>query len=508
MERQFEQSINEIGESSDLATRFMKANQIKQSLDDLKMKISADSGFGNTKYTPSDKGLISDAAEKVREFTDTLRGALENPKIFGSKAAAAQRDINSIWSHGGVDSVKEMQAELQRKMVGRDFETGMPRFEADAAAIEKLISDPKSNQNRVALRAMNGYLDKMTSLVETLGEKYEVTPEQTKALKKLTEMKSLFAESEDRAVLANKFKLLETYKPTGKAALAAKIVGHIPFLGKLGEAIGAAANPAESARFLDDISLRAHGKNQANIIDSVGKWIRSGATAASSGVARGQPALTSAAISVFRGNHKSDQEATDARLQALYRADPATLGQHLQGVSDAVMMHAGTVTGNAISYLRSVVPPYLTKPNLMQSSRKMAMSLPDQIQFGRVWGTVADPSSAVKDLKAGRLMPSQVTALQTVYPAIYDELRTKTIEALGAADAHGKSIPIQVRAQLSLLLGLDGANEPAMSDEFSAKVRGLIAQNAQSRKPQTPTPQTPSKLAAASRSPFQQEIEG
>jgi hypothetical protein len=170
-------------------------------------------------------------------------------------------------------------------------------------------------------------------------------------------------------------------------------------------------------------------------------------------------------------------------------------------------MQAGAVASNAIGYLRSVVPPYLTRPNLLQPSRKMVMSLPDQIKFGRVWGTVTNPASAVQDLKTGRLTPSQVTALQTVYPAIYDELRTQTIQALGAADARGKPIPIQVRAQLSLLLGLDGANEPAMSDAFSEKVRGLIAANAQGQKPQRQSPPTSSRLAAASRSPFEEATE-
>jgi len=510
MERHFEQAISGTSVEDDLSSRFMKANQLKQGLDELKMKLSSDAGGGNTRYTPSEKSIVAEAATKVREFTDVLRSSLEDPKIFGAKAAAAQRDINSIWHHGGVDSVKEMQSELQRQMVSKDFETGMRKFEADAGSIERLISDPTSNQNRTALRAMDGYLDKMTSLVETIGEKYEVTTQQHRALEKLTEMKSLFAEAKDRAVLAQKWHELETYKATGKTALVSSAVGAVPFMGRAADAIAAAATPAKTARFLDAISAKAADTNKVSMFDSVGSWIRNGGTTTGKALERaaGSPVLTSAAVNVFRGNHKSDQVAMDARLRSLYKADPANLGEHIQGVADPVMFHAGTVASTAISYLRSQVPAYLTQPNLLQASRKMVMSLPDQIKFGRIWGTVADPSTAVKDLKTGRLMPSQVAALQAVYPAVYDELRTQTLVALGAADAAGKQIPIQVRAQLSLLLQLDGANEPAMSDAFSAKVRDLIAANAQGQKPKTnQNPPVSSKLAAARRSPFEEAIE-
>jgi hypothetical protein len=505
--REFEQTYVKMVESQDLAQRFELVDVLKKRLDELTKTFRKDAVSKRLSYTESEGIALQDAATQINELNDELRGSLESSRIWGSKLAAAQKEVNAIWHHGGVDAMKEFGKEFQRKTVREEFATGRDIWEVDPNELASLLRNPQGHENQIRLRAMTNYLDKMEDLVGTIGEKYEVGTQMRTAQEKLSEMRKMFEQAKDRAELANKWKELETYKATGKTALASTIVGALPLMGKVGQAINAAASPATTARFLDTISSQAQKRNQSSIIDSVGKWIRSGATSAASGISRGQPALTSAAVSVFRGNHKSDQEATDARLQALYKADPAALGQHLQGVSDSVLMQAGAVSSNAISYLRSVVPPYLTRPNLMQPGRKMVMSLPDQIKFGRIWGTVTDPSTAVKDLKAGRLMPSQVEALQTVYPSIYDDLRNQTIEALGAADARGVQIPIQVRAQLSLLLGLDGANEPAMTDDFAAKVRSLIAANEQRKPPPgNNSPHASSKLAASRRSPFDQEI--
>jgi hypothetical protein len=127
------------------------------------------------------------------------------------------------------------------------------------------------------------------------------------------------------------------------------------------------------------------------------------------------------------------------------------------------------------------------------------------VEFARIWGTVADPTTVAHDLKAGRLAPSQVEALRAVYPSIYDDLKMSTAMAVAQADQSGKSIPIQTRQQLAMLLGSDGIGDSALSGDLGDKINGMLAKAQQTSKPkpQQPSTRAQTRIIDSARSPFE-----
>jgi hypothetical protein len=138
----------------------------------------------------------------------------------------------------------------------------------------------------------------------------------------------------------------------------------------------------------------------------------------------------------------------------------------------------------AIEYLRSQLPPHATSPQVMTPTRKIPPSVPEQQKFARAWSTVADPATALADLRAGRMTPIQAQTLAAVYPRIYEGLKLAVMQGIGKADASGNQLPIYVRQNLDMLLGLNGAGESAFSDRITDIVQaGLAKQTAQQQPP-------------------------
>jgi hypothetical protein len=59
-----------------------------------------------------------------------------------------------------------------------------------------------------------------------------------------------------------------------------------------------------------------------------------------------------------------------------------------------------------------------------------------------------------------------------------------TLQGIAQADASGNRVPIHVRQQLDLLLGLGGGGEPAFGDRIASIVQSGMAQQEQQQKQQ------------------------
>lgn len=514
MDRQMQHSLSSFeGDLKDSAGRYIVLDDLKRNLQKtvLKMRVSASE---SKVYDTFERDALLGAAKRVEEVQEKLRQNLMNKSYWGDAVASAQSEVNAVWAEGAIDALDNYGHQFQRWTGQWDYETGRKIFEADPAKMLSTLKSVGTANGAIAERTMGQYLYHLDQLVEKIGDKFMLSPEAQEAVEtartRFAKLRELYDEARDRTELADKFRKLETYKAGGlmnSAAILGGVIGHAPGAA-VGSALNAAANPAATARFIDGISGAAQRWTSTNLLEGVGKWVESGASNASrltkeiGNVSRGT--TTSAAVHLFRGNYKSDDEAMDHRVRALLSADPATLGTHLEGLPDENMFHAGAAASAALEYLRSKLPPYLGSPSLLQSTKRLAMSRPDQVQFARVWGTVADPSTAVRDLRAGRLTPAQADALASVYPRLYEDMRNRTLEAIGVADARGKPIPIHMRGQLATLLKLDGAGEPALSGGFADRVRGLMASNQQNQKPRAPrlASNAAGKVVAATLTPF------
>jgi hypothetical protein len=106
--------------------------------------------------------------------------------------------------------------------------------------------------------------------------------------------------------------------------------------------------------------------------------------------------------------------------------------------------------------------------------------------FRRVWQVACDPMAVLDDLEDGSLSPDQVIALAELYPAIYQEMRLATKDALATMQARrGPKWEMPTRkAQLLGVLMQQDATDP----EMAAAVQQIYAQDAQQQAAQAPKP--------------------
>jgi hypothetical protein len=516
LESQMAKTSTAMTERNDSASRFIMLDDMKRRMQKTVLQMRTDAQR-STNLDSFEKDNLLLAASKVEKVQEELRQSLMSPKIWGDKVAGAQREINEVWEEGAIDALNGFGHHFQRWTGQMDYDTGRRVYEADPARLLSSLKSLGTANGAIAERSFDQYLYHIDKLVERIGDRYELpaTGESAvaRARERFAQLSEMYKEAKTRTELANKFRELETYNAGGlmghSAPIAGAVLGHGPGF-VAGSLLKAAASPADTARMLQGVSGAARKLNASNMVDSLGSWIRSGAENTEGLVRKvpGTSAVTGAAVHLFRGKYASDDEATQARTRALLQADPSQLGEHLPGVDDSTMFAAGGVASQALTYLRAQLPPYLSGPDLLNPNKRLSLSLPEQMKFARVWGTVADPSTAVKDLKSGRLTPAQVDALQAVYPSIYNDMRNETLKSIGMADAAGKAIPIQVRSQLDLLLKLNGAGQRTLSDGFAERVSGILAAQQQSQKPQQRgLPQVSSKIANSRKTPFENSTE-
>jgi hypothetical protein len=517
-DRWLQKQIEAVGDAPDLSSKHALINETKQDLD--KTVRSLRKSAQNANLFHSDAAMVQDVADRMLKVSDELRSTLESPRIWGEKAAAAQREVNAGWHEGGVDAMNAFGDAFERNTGKLDFETGRNVYDADATKFKAAVSGFGRTSGDVAERAMQDYIKNMRRMVDSVDKRYDLTAGKINSLDtakaRLNQLEKLYQDSSKHIGMVNRWKELGSYNQAGNATLTGAILGAGLGAGPVGAIAGggysALANPTGAAANLANSILsgsvfQARKRVAGALTNKVTRWIDAGGKAASSARAD----VTSAAITAFRGKYPTDEKATQARIEQIQKFDPAGISEHASDLPADVAMQAGMVAQKAVDYLRSKIPPYMSAPSLVRSGRAPVMSRPDQIQFARVMGTVLDPTTAAKDLIAGRLTPGQVDALREVYPSIYDDLRVSAVAALGARNSKSEPMPAQVRQQLSMLLDLGDAGDPVLSgqvaDRIAQQVASSKAEQAQQAQKQRPPSGGPSKLAQAARSPLESDMQ-
>lgn len=508
LDRQLMQSISLVSEAETASQRYMVANGLKQTLDKttLRMRQAAAAG-GNLNAFEQD--AVKEVAQQINDVANRVRTSLENEQLWGPKVAKAQREVNAIWHEGAVDALNDFGHAFERDTGRVDFNSGRRVFDADATKFEQVLRTFGTTQGDVPAQALKSYLHHVGKLVDKVDSVYDLGPETKKAAAEARQlfdaMKAKYGEVEKTTRIVNRWRELATYDRSGSKTLLGAVAGSVPVVGPLLERpMQAVTNPTSNAatnalRVSPAVSAAYAKVSRATA--NVASWIRQGAE---SNI--GRKTATSAAIVAWRGgSQKDDPKRTADRVRTVLNADAASIAQHAPDVDAATMMHLGTAAGNAIGYLQSKLPPYAQSPSLLRSGRAAVLSKPDEMGFARVWGTIADPNSALDDLRAGRLMPDQVDALKNVYPAVYASLKDAAIEALAEADNRGHAIPIQTRQQIATLLDLDGVADSALVGAHADRIGALVARaSAQQQQTQqhAPSAGAEKRLIAAATSPF------
>ena len=489
----------------DAIKNLSRANGIKQKLDTVVKGLRTDTRRMAGSISSNQSRNMLEIANGLQAAADKTRETLMSEKLWGKAVASAQRDVNEIWSGGAISAMKRFGKNFMRDTGEEHYFRGGNIFENDPAQTAKSLRSLGTPEGWLSETAMSDYIEHAGKLIDTIGEKYGVEGgekaliDETKA--QLTELKARFGSVKDKADLAKKYERMLGIEEHNRG-----IANSLPLLGgvlggPIGAGVGAAARslmqPASIAHGLSEMA-RATERIHA-VTDGVKTWLSKGAGAVSS-TGRNR-VLTSAALHVWSRKGKSDRETYQERATTVTNADLASVGPHVEGLPPDVQAAAGGGTARALQYLQALLPAKAGGPTLMNPTRAIQAAVPEQQKFAKAWATVVDPTSAIRDLKRGQLSPIQVQALKTVYPRIYDDVRLSALQGIAQADASGNAIPLHTRQQLSLLLDLGGAAQPAFSDQMVDIIQqGLAAQNKPAQGQKAP------QLSKGLKSPSQSQL--
>jgi len=493
------------GQSTRAIDNWSLANGIKQKLDTVVKGLRTDTRRLSGSISSNQSRNMLEIAKGLQVAADNTRESLMSEQLWGKAVAGAQRDVNEIWSGGAISAMKRFGKNFMRDTGEEHYFRGGNIFENDPAQTAKSLRSLGTPEGWLSETAMSDYINHAGKLIDTIGEKYGVEGgekaliNETKA--QLTELKARFGSVKDKADLAKKYERMLGIEEKNKG-----IANSLPLLGGvLGGPVGAGLGVA--ARGLMQPGALAHGLSEMAratervhaVTAGVQTWLAKGAGVVSS-PGRNR-VLTSAALHVWSRKGKTDRETYQERATTVANADLASVGPHVEGLPPDVQAAAGGATARALQYLQALLPAKAGGPTLMNPSRSIVAAVPEQQKFAKAWATVVDPTSAIRDLKRGQLSPIQVQALKTVYPRIYDDVRLSALQGIAQADASGNAIPLHTRQQLSLLLDLGGAAQPAFSDQMVGIIQqGMAAQNKPAQGQKAP------QLSKGLKSPSQSQL--
>ncbi len=167
---------------------------------------------------------------------------------------------------------------------------------------------------------------------------------------------------------------------------------------------------------------------------------------------------------------EAQRKEFDQRAQKVdqYNNAPAKAIDHLE-LATRDMYHVAPNIGSAMQvsairgtqFLSSKVPrsPY----QMLPLDKPFKPSIPQMIKFNRYYQTVHRPLSALSELKSGFVQPETIETLQTVYPSLYNEMKTELIGHLSTAMGKEEPVSYQKRMAISTFIGspVDSSLVPA-----------------------------------------------
>lgn len=177
---------------------------------------------------------------------------------------------------------------------------------------------------------------------------------------------------------------------------------------------------------------------------------------------KGEALISNAAKSLFKAGATvlpQAQEPSAADLEKLRKrvshyqietADLLDVGGHTGHYAPEVGAAMGELSARAVNYLSSLKP---STDRLGPLDPKREPSQMAKAKYDRALTVAEQPLMALKFAKNGTLTSSDVTTLQTIYPALYQRLQNKLTSEMINHTSKGNSVPYQTRLGLSRLLG-------------------------------------------------------
>lgn len=240
-------------------------------------------------------------------------------------------------------------------------------------------------------------------------------------------------------------------------------------------------------------------KTSTRVADTIGRLASRMGGAAARGAALVRPYAEPASLSVLLSSMFGEDDAEKAknrrdgykkaqeRLAAL-AADPAGTAeklangvQHLAPAAPELAQSVVDTQMRSIAFLDSKAPKNPAAAHTINPFiQDWQPSDMEAAKFERYAAAVADPLSVLDELEHGSVTPEGVEALQAVYPALYDDVRTQLMTKTMELE---KTVPYRYRVELSIMFGI--ALDSTMESGFVNAVQNGYSQPAAQTSKQT-----------------------
>jgi hypothetical protein len=219
---------------------------------------------------------------------------------------------------------------------------------------------------------------------------------------------------------------------------------------------------------------------------------------------RDEPLTPDASTADFAAGYSDEVAAFEARrsmLEAVMSDPVATIDAMASSFGDLPETHPDAyadmadLSMRAAQVLMEAMPPSMLAS--IQSPRGLPPSVDDVRTFSRVYMTVVEPQTFLRDLESGAAWPEQAQAFAQMYPQVWTRLAE---EAITAARERGPALSPQDATYLDLTFGIGNTIGGMWSDATADAIRQANAAKAEQRQQRAGTlaPPKPAMTAPTS----------
>lgn len=432
----FQRATSNLEKPSDL---FNATNEIKQKLgqySDFRGRVTPD----NPSYN---------AVKEMNQLYGKIKSTLENPEVWG-KAAERQQAINQAFGE-----FKPALEDFQKKFM---TEVNGERV-IDNGKINTYVNQLGKPNAEIKQQMLQNFLDAAEKYKGVIGDTHS-----NLGLESPFTHTSLNVTRGTLKDLGSGAKLADVFIKRGLAKLSGRA---------LGAGIGGSVGHTAGAPWLGAIlGEQALGPFFESILPSLVKPILKNLPSAEGfqsavqfglAVTKGEAALNRSATALF----KPSSYVTPQRIPANENKKTERLDKSLKNLqmNTASLMNVGGSTGHylpdhqtalaataarATQYLNSIRPSEV-RGGPLDPPREP--SLVAKAQFNRALSIAENPLHVLERIREGTLVPRDVIALKSIYPALYDRMSQKLTEKMIEHVSKGNAVPYKTRLGLSLFLG-------------------------------------------------------
>lgn len=435
------------------------ASDLFMELDNLKRAVGREANAGGKAFG------LTEGQKLFREAYEDLRVSLENQDVWGA-AGAAQADINKATAE---------RLAIRNKFQGTfltDYDkTGfVQQWAADPEKVGSFVRGLTSARNDLKQQTLLDYIQRHRQFLDDVEKHYQLSAAekaQAAAARQAYSQaeKSIAATSKDVAQVNAARRLMEEEKLHAIGGLS-------------GAVIDTFTKPMTTLARLADIE-RSVQRVEKQIGNGIGVYFKRPPEPVALGAAKPLRSAYEKRVAEVA------EQAADPNKIAQRMADRlGDIGEHAPRVAAS----AASLEARKVAFLASKIPVGQAPQTgtLQPQFQRPRVSDQEMAKFMRYARAADEPLTLVKDLEHGRVTREAVEAVRTLYPNVYESIRSHVTEHLAASKA-----PISYQKQLQIGILFQVPTHPTLEPAF---VRAM--QDAWTAKQQKPPPTRPLSTTA------------